>query len=418
MSFRLKFNLVLCLAFLLALVSSALYYKNRLEIDTLNEVKHEANLSLNAALAIRSYSSRHIKPFFDDISATDFKVEGIPAFAALETMRILFEKYPDYQYRETVLNPLNLDNLPKQKWESDLISRFRSGEVPYTKDSVSDFVSENSLFLIRPIKIHESSCLACHGRVEDAPLAMVARYGKEHGYDWKINEIVGIQTVEVPLTRAKERSAQAFQHFLWPFIAVFLLLFATLNIVLNRWVVQPMTERNKRLRHMASTDSLTGLRNRRAFLERLELEFQAARFHHSALSLVVFDLDHFKAINDTFGHEKGDQVLIHTATILKNAIRASDDLARIGGEEFALLLPSANTMAAVRVAEQMRHALEHRPLLSIPPLPPVTGSFGVATWNGTESAEELIKRADDAAYIAKNAGRNRVIVSDKDKLTD
>ncbi len=408
MSFRLKFNIVLCLSFVLALLLSAMYYKNKLEKDTLNEVKHEANLSLQAAFAIRSYSSRHIKPFFDEISLHDFRAEGIPAFAAMETMRILFEKYPGYQYRETVLNPLNLKNLPQEKWESDFIARYRSGQIPFSKEGVTDFVSEKSLFLIKPIMINETSCLACHGSASVAPPSMVARYGSTHGYDWKMDEIVGIQTVEVPLARAIERNKQVFSHFLWPLVAVFVLLFATLNVVLYRWVVQPMSESNMRLSHMASTDSLTGLLNRRAFLERFELELQAARFHHTTLSIIVFDLDHFKLINDNFGHEKGDHVLIHTATIVKNAIRATDHLARIGGEEFALLLPGASSMAAVRVAEQMRKVLEQQ---SLENMPAVTGSFGVATWFGSELPESLLKRADDAAYAAKHAGRNRVVVS-------
>ena len=162
-------------------------------------------------------------------------------------------------------------------------------------------------------------------------------------------------------------------------------------------------------RHAAVCDHLTGIGNRRAFFDAAETELQRWRRSRRPLSLVLIDADHFKKINDTHGHPVGDAVLRHIARLMGATFRQVDVVARIGGEEFAVLLPSADLASAQRVAERLRAALEAQPTLTDVGPVRCTVSIGVATMDeATPSVEALLKRADEVLYAAKHSGRNRV----------
>jgi diguanylate cyclase (GGDEF)-like protein len=155
----------------------------------------------------------------------------------------------------------------------------------------------------------------------------------------------------------------------------------------------------------AYTDFLTGLRNRRYLELILERElFRVARYGRP-LSLVILDLDGFKAVNDTHGHEVGDRVLRALARCLEEHLRQSDRAVRLGGEEFAVLLPETGLPQALRLAERLRRAVA---ALKVPPAERLSASFGVAQAGPTDSPLSLLKRADEALYRAKRAGKNRV----------
>ncbi len=162
------------------------------------------------------------------------------------------------------------------------------------------------------------------------------------------------------------------------------------------------------------TDALTRCANRRAFNERLEGEIAlASRFDH-ALSLLVFDLDHFKRINDQYGHDGGDATLIAVSAVVQQSLRASDLLARTGGEEFAIIMPMTPLNAAGDLAERLRKRIESLKIDSGEDTLRVSSSFGVAGWRNSFSADELIKRADNALYRAKESGRNRVAIDEQE----
>jgi diguanylate cyclase (GGDEF)-like protein/PAS domain S-box-containing protein len=166
-----------------------------------------------------------------------------------------------------------------------------------------------------------------------------------------------------------------------------------------------LEEANHQLQTLATTDAITGLRNHRAFQERLVEEIMRAERYKTPLSLILLDVDQFKAYNDSFGHPAGDEVLRRLADILRDHARTHDLAARYGGEEFILLTPHTDIAGAEIVAERCRHAIE-RVNWSIRP---VTASFGVASMGyGIETGAELIACADHALYAAKAAGRNRV----------
>jgi diguanylate cyclase (GGDEF)-like protein len=163
----------------------------------------------------------------------------------------------------------------------------------------------------------------------------------------------------------------------------------------------------------ATIDMLTGLLNRRAFLEWAVRELRRSERYHDAFSCVILDVDHFKQINDRHGHATGDNVLSFVGRMLGKAVRSCDVVARWGGEEFVLALPSTPLPGAVLVAERARRTLEEASLQAGNGTGvPVTASFGVAQMIAGETVDQLIDRADRAMYAAKSGGRNRVETSD------
>ncbi len=175
------------------------------------------------------------------------------------------------------------------------------------------------------------------------------------------------------------------------------------------WVATNISERHEleqRLLTQSRVDPLTGLWNRRKFDDVANQELERARRYAEPVSLLILDIDHFKAINDTHGHQTGDAVLIEIAAILRCGTRASDCVARWGGEEFAILMPETDGVEAARAADNIRAAVEVNLFACGMP---VTVSVGISAFRaGADDLDDLIRRADDALYRAKAAGRNRI----------
>ncbi len=166
---------------------------------------------------------------------------------------------------------------------------------------------------------------------------------------------------------------------------------------------------NSRLKAMANTDILTGLPNRRYALNRLEQESTAALRSKQPLSVLMLDLDHFKSVNDTLGHDVGDQVLIHAANLMRENARSNDIVCRLGGEEFLVIAPNTDCTTAMSLAERMRGTIEEKQPQGLLLRHPVTVSIGVAGSLGAQPGwKELMKWADDALYLVKQGSRNGV----------
>ena len=164
-------------------------------------------------------------------------------------------------------------------------------------------------------------------------------------------------------------------------------------------------------RQMATTDALTGLLNRRAFLTRAGDELRRSLRYADSISVILLDVDHFKRINDQRGHAAGDHVLVEVGQLLASSVRACDVVARWGGEEFVIALPSTPSKNALVLAERLRGKLEAHPILDTDGTRiPVTASFGLAAQEPSDTLQALIDRADRAMYQAKASGRNRVHV--------
>lgn len=174
-----------------------------------------------------------------------------------------------------------------------------------------------------------------------------------------------------------------------------------------------LTKAMGRLNALATHDELTGLYNRRFILQRLEDELQDVRRYHTPCSIALLDIDHFKTVNDRYGHSIGDLVLKGFANRIQGELRQGDVFARYGGEEFLLMLPMTELEAAGKLVDRLRQIIENSPIIQKPVSLHIQSSFGVAQILSTEAVHDCIARADQALYRAKESGRNRVELARK-----
>ena len=223
------------------------------------------------------------------------------------------------------------------------------------------------------------------------PLLWVAVYGSaiELGGTLLATAVV----LGLPLARAGASEAE------WLRMLSMLAAGATLGYIVCRFFGQIRHQTGK-LRVLAGTDPLTGTANRRAWDDELSSAVEQAEFDGRPMSVALIDLDDFKGFNDTYGHQAGDRLLKEVSAAWQAILRMSDVLARIGGDEFAVLLPGCSLETASQIAARLRAAV-----------PAANCSIGVASWDRVETVEELLARADAALYEAKEGGRGRVVVA-------
>ncbi|XQW84374.1 diguanylate cyclase [Thalassotalea piscium] len=200
--------------------------------------------------------------------------------------------------------------------------------------------------------------------------------------------------------------------------AVVIILFSLALLFHNRRLKIKVKEHTQLIEHErikaeidARTDALTQLANRRKFMESIEHDLSIARRNNLDFSVVYLDIDLFKSINDTYGHAAGDNILKELANILKNNTRPSDNIARIGGEEFAITSLGKNTHTAAALADRIRQKVEEHTFFIDKIEIKITISMGVASLTDTQTSDELLKCTDDALYKAKNSGRNQVQIA-------
>jgi len=175
-----------------------------------------------------------------------------------------------------------------------------------------------------------------------------------------------------------------------------------------RAMTESLSARSVTLEHAALTDGLTGMQNRRYFDDALREYLEEFRRIGKPVGLLVLDLDHFKSVNDTHGHDVGDEVLRVVAGCLREFTRYHDVVARLGGEEFAVVAPNMDTDMLIKLAERIRKAIASLSVTTGNVRLRVTTSVGIAIWDGKENAEQFYRRADRMLYEAKRLGRNRV----------
>ncbi len=194
------------------------------------------------------------------------------------------------------------------------------------------------------------------------------------------------------------------------------MLFRWINLFSSITVTILLIQRMGVLRNRhATTDALTGVMNRHSLYQALGQEMERSNRYRRALSVILFDIDHFKLINDTFGHLKGDRVLVEVSALVTHAIRQADHIGRWGGEEFLILLPETDLAEAHILAERIRVVMA---ATSFDGVDGITASFGVSTHKYGENMENLLHCADHALYQAKAAGRNRVSSASTCEKTD
>lgn len=192
------------------------------------------------------------------------------------------------------------------------------------------------------------------------------------------------------------------EHF-WQLIVAPLIIIPILIFLLTL-VIYQLRLNSVRLKQMANYDSLTNISNRNSLSSKIQYIMASAKRYSEPLSVIFFDIDHFKKINDTFSHEYGDKALIELAQLIQKNLRESDLFGRWGGEEFLIVLPNTELDNAVTIADKLRKLIEKYPF----PHGSVTCSFGIAQWTRDETQEEWINRADKMLYVAKESGQNQV----------
>jgi diguanylate cyclase (GGDEF)-like protein len=243
-----------------------------------------------------------------------------------------------------------------------------------------------------PLYVDES-CLVCH---------------KNQGY--KVGGVRGGISINIPLGELdqKMKTNKVIITALL-IITVLILLFILYFMVWK--LVSRLQESQKQLKQLSVTDELTGLRNRRYIMERLEDEFQRARRSDKPMGLIMLDLDHFKQINDMHGHQFGDLVLKAVASRMRASIREYDLLGRVGGEEFFIVSPEAEVEETLRIAERIRELIRGEAISDGKREVTVTISAGVTMLKEHDrDIDVLFSRADTALYSAKQQGRDRVVV--------
>ena len=238
-----KFNLVLFVVFSLGLAIAGYISYTVLHKHAREEVLNHAGMMMEAAMAIRGYTVKEIRPLLTLQMKREFLPQSVPSYAATKNFKAVREKYPEYTYKEAALNPTNpIDQATD--WENDIIQTFRNDPDTRELSGERETPLGKSLYYARPIKITNKNCLTCHSTVDAAPDTMIKLYGPSNGFGWQMNEVVGSQIVSVPLSLPLEKAWKEFAIFMASLVAIFAVIFIVINIMLGQIVV-------KRVRAMA-----------------------------------------------------------------------------------------------------------------------------------------------------------------------
>jgi protein-histidine pros-kinase len=235
-----KFNLVLLVIFVIGFGAAAAFSRSLLEQSAREDVLQDARLIMESALASRAYTINQVAPLLRKLGDEEFLPQTVPAFAATEQFDALHTKLPDFAYKEATLNPTNLRDRAAD-WEVDIVNSFRRSPELTEVIGERDTPLGRSLYLGRPIVIHDAACLSCHSTVEAAPRSLLQKYGPANGFGWRLNETIGAQLVSVPMTLPISRANRALFTFLAFLGGIFLLVFVALNVMLRLIVVQRLT---------------------------------------------------------------------------------------------------------------------------------------------------------------------------------
>ncbi|MBI5846479.1 MAG: diguanylate cyclase [Nitrospirae bacterium] len=364
-----------------------------------DEILANARAHFNDIVMMRKWNARHggvfvekkngivSNPYLEnpDIKTVEGKIytKKNPALMTREISEY-FKKEDRFSFHITSLKLMNPNNRPDE-FEIEALKQFEGGlKEQYTTERVNN---RTYFRYMAPLYI-EQACLQCHRRQEYA-----------------VGDVRGGISVSMDVEELQGKLK---------FNALIIGLFALTTLVLlfsliwyfTARLIRSISEARRKIEHMAVTDELTELFNRRQLMSRFREEFSRAARLHLNLGCIIFDIDNFKKINDTYGHQSGDAVLKIIAARTKESIRNYDVLGRYGGEEFLLILPHTTNEDLLQIAERTRQLIADKQIEAIS----VTISLGVSyLQDGDQSIESLIKRADEGLYEAKRLGRNRVV---------
>jgi len=392
--------------------------------------RQRGEVAFNLVQAMRHWNTEHggvyapltertpENPYLEIPEKTITSPEGVdltklnPAYMTRQLGEIM--QGSDLEINLTSERLMNPNNKP-DAWEAQTLQKLEQGDIHAQVETVGD-----RFRYMAPLYIEEG-CMSCHAKM---------------GYE--VGDLRGGLSVSFPVSYVERLTRSLHRESLLTHFLAFLLLSATGSLAifgLGRLLRSLNAERSQResiidertaslseevtrrrasqdmLRYLAHHDELTGAKNRRWILQQLKDLLAAYSGQAGSLAVMLLDIDHFKKINDTYGHDAGDEVLKGFVTTLQSCLRESDLLGRYGGEEFLVLVPSTNEQIAMQVAERLREAIAQATYFSQTQNLNITASIGIAlTSIQLTTSEELVNRADAALYQAKMAGRNRSVI--------
>ena len=239
MTLKLKFNLAMLAAFAVGFALAAAFFHQLAVAQAREEVLREASIMMGAASAARTYTVQEIRPLLAEQSKLRFLPHTVPSWAAQTEMRNLQEQLPNYVYKEASLNPTNPADRATD-WEADIIGEFTRNQGLTEFVSTRNSATGPTLSLSKPIRLKDPACLTCHSTPSAAPTTMIDLYGTANGFGWKMDEVVGIQVVTVPLQVALDRAYRTLGLYLAGLGGVFLVVLILLNILLSTLIVRPV----------------------------------------------------------------------------------------------------------------------------------------------------------------------------------
>ena len=235
-----KFNLIFVLVFGAGLGVAGLLSWRFLQENARLQVMQQARLMMAAAFSARDYTTKQIKPLLvnNELHRMNFLPQTVPAYAAVESFGYMRGRYPDYTYKEATLNPTNLRDRATD-WEADIVNDFRNHAGIQEVSGERDTATGSALFLARPISV-APPCLDCHDRADNAPPAMIRRYGSANGFGWRAGDVVGAQIVSVPMTVPVEMAERAFRGMVIYLAGIFVVTILLLNLLLLVTIIRPV----------------------------------------------------------------------------------------------------------------------------------------------------------------------------------
>lgn len=333
-----------------------------------------------------------------DIKTEDGKIytKKNPALMTREISEIA-EKEGAFKFHITSLKLVNKNNAPDDFEKNALVSFENGVSEVFAKEEVEGVPYYRYM---APLRVEEA-CLKCHD---------------DKGYN--VGDIRGGISVRFPIMEDQKQLERSRLITAALFLVTIILLVWLISRLVFK-LYKRLSKAEQKLRELLNTDALTGLSNRRSLVGGLYEEVERARRYKRNLCCIMIDIDHFKKLNDTYGHQAGDEVLMQIGTLMRTISRNSDLTGRYGGEEFIILLPETDIEGALTAAEKIRAEIEKKDIrLDDDTVIRITASFGVSEISRDDEmplekkAADLVGRADKALYQAKERGRNRVCVDD------
>ncbi|QCU90944.1 diguanylate cyclase domain-containing protein [Thiomicrorhabdus sediminis] len=404
------------------LVSFVLYDKIRQSTieNKLNDLSHH----LLYQKALRSYISNNVKPVIYDymhqgLLSSDYFEKRVlsSAYISEQVFRIyqnllIENQLPEWQYRIAASNAMNPKNQASQT-ELELIERFNQEPNLKQIQNIDSINGKEALHVILPLAKTQSSCLYCHGDPKQAPQDLIEQYGSERGFFEPVGKIRGFISYKIDLDNALKTSKQAFLTVNTIILLTSILIFVLVSLIYNSEQKRKLLNNKlqRETHYIAHHDFLTGLKNRHSLnltLPQKLIEYQESD-NKKAIWAIMIDIDHFKKINDSYGHDIGDRALQELGKILKRVAKfyINADVYRLGGEEFLIVLEGTEDSI-----KQLYHRIQE--LLDKITIDQceqdIKVSAGATAYRRQEQQYDFLKRADNALYSAKQQGRNCMVI--------